>query len=236
MAGPRGVAYQAVVRTGTGTAGRGPARTRVHAGGSGRPAGRRGRRHRDRGGHRGARAEREPRNLDFADGLDGWIIGGSSLAEVTGSHWADYAVGAADGAATLSAAVADPYGNVFLGQEVLADGYRGATVTLRAEVRGEDVADHAELSLAIVSRAAGRGQERDGHANPGGGPRPGLFPQRRQATRDVQRHGETITGSTDWTRYEVAAQVPDEAEHIEFDLTLAGTGLVGLRHVELTRR
>ena len=35
---------------------------------------------------------------------DGWVIGGSSRAEVTGAHWDDYTVAAADGTATLSAA------------------------------------------------------------------------------------------------------------------------------------
>jgi RNA polymerase sigma factor (sigma-70 family) len=93
-----------------------------------------------------------PRNLAFAGGLDGWTIGGSSLAEVTGAHWNDYAVAAADGAAALHAAVQQPYGDVFLGQEWLADDYRGATVTLRAEVRSQGVGGQAELSLDIACR------------------------------------------------------------------------------------
>ena len=87
-----------------------------------------------------------PQNLAFADGLDGWTVGGSARAEVTGAHWDDYAVTATDGTATMSATVPDPYGSVFLGQEFLADDYRGGVVTLRAEVRSADLADHAELS------------------------------------------------------------------------------------------
>lgn len=114
-----------------------------------------------------------PRNLAFADGLDGWTIGGSSRAEVTGAHWNDYAVAAADGAATLSAAVPQPYGDVFLGQEWLTDDYRGATVTLRAEVRSQDVGGHAELSLDIVSQAEGHNQDQVMHAPPGDQPQPG---------------------------------------------------------------
>jgi RNA polymerase sigma factor (sigma-70 family) len=167
-----------------------------------------------------------PRNLSFADGLDDWTIGGSSRAEVTGSHWDDYAVAAADGAATLSAAVPDPFGSVFLGQEFLADDYRGATVILRAEVRGDDLADHAELSLDIVIKA----DDGDEQAAPGQPPEPV-----RRARLYPERHGQTITGSQDWTRYEITARVPDEAEHMGFDLTLVGTGQVGLRGVELTR-
>jgi RNA polymerase sigma-70 factor (ECF subfamily) len=170
-----------------------------------------------------------PRNLAFADGLDEWIIGGSSRAEVTGSHWDDYAVAAADGAATLSAAVPHPYGNVFLGQEFLAGDYRGATVILRAEVRGEDVADHAELSLRIVTKTEDGSREPDGHAASGQEPGPP-----RRTRRDSKRHGQAITGGHDWTRYEVTANVPGDAEHMGFDLTLTGPGQVALRNVELT--
>ena len=68
---------------------------------------------------------RGPRNLAFADGLDGWHIGGSSRAEITGAHWDDYTAAAADGAATLSAAVPQPYGDIFLRQSWTAGDYRG---------------------------------------------------------------------------------------------------------------
>lgn len=169
-----------------------------------------------------------PRNLAFADGLDGWTTGGSSRAEVTGAHWNDYAVTAADGAATLSAAVPQPYGDVFLGQEWLADGYRGATVTLRAEVRSQDVGGPAELSLDIVSQP--HGQDRVMHVPPGDQPRPV-----QRVHRDRQHLSKAITGTHDWTRYQLTGQVPAHAEHIGFDLTLDGPGSVWLRNVELTR-
>jgi hypothetical protein len=45
----------------------------------------------------------------------------------------------------------------------------------------------------------------------------------------------TITGSSDWTRYQITAQVPADADTMGFELTLAGPGQVRLRHVELTR-
>jgi bifunctional DNase/RNase len=51
-----------------------------------------------------------PRNLDFADGLDDWMLGGSFHAEVTGTHWQDYSAATAGGAATLSATVPHPAG------------------------------------------------------------------------------------------------------------------------------
>jgi hypothetical protein len=62
---------------------------------------------------------------------------------------------------------------------------------------------------------------------------PGPVPQR--VHRDSEHHDQTITGSRDWTRYDLSAQVPGDAEHIGFDLTLTGPGQIGLRNVELTR-
>ena len=89
--------------------------------------------------------------------------------------------GRGNGVATLAAAVPEPYGDVFLGQDFLADDHRGAMVTLRAEVRAQDVTS-AELSLYIVA------------ADP-------AMPAGLRTNRAMRRHGETITGSADWTPY-----------------------------------
>jgi len=101
-----------------------------------------------------------PRHLTFADSLSEWVLGGSSQAEVTGAHWDDHTVAAADGAATLSAAVPQPYGDVFLGQSWMAGDYRGATMTLRAELSAEDVTGHPELSLFVVTKTEELGPDR----------------------------------------------------------------------------
>jgi hypothetical protein len=50
----------------------------------------------------------QPRNLAFADGLAGWILGGRFQAGPTMAHWQDYAAAAADGTATLRSAVPQP--------------------------------------------------------------------------------------------------------------------------------
>lgn len=77
-------------------------------------------------------------------------------------------------------------------------------------LRAENVADQAELCLHVS------GGNRD--ARPGG-------------------HAESavITGSHDWTRLAVTAEVPGDADHIRFDFTLMGPGQVELRNAELTR-
>ncbi len=168
-----------------------------------------------------------PRNLAFADSLDGWDIGGSSRAEVTGAHWDDYTVAAADGAAALSAAVPQPYGDVFLRQSWIAGDYHGATVTWRAEVSAQDVAGHAELSLFIITKTEQPSRDQAARAASG--------PQRVHIRRERRDSSKTITGSSDWTRYEITAQVPADAEHMGFELTLTGPGKVWLRHAELIR-
>jgi hypothetical protein len=170
----------------------------------------------------------EPVNLAFASGLDGWIIGGDSRCEVTGSHWDDYTVTAEDGTAILSAAVPHPYGSVFLGQRFLASGYLGTTLTLRAEARAQAVADHAVLSLRVVCKEE-RSERQDSRA----APRPGRGPVLQRLPPGLP--GPTITGSQDWTSYEVTAPVPAHAYQVEFDLTLTGPGLVAVRNVTLDR-
>lgn len=54
--------------------------------------------------------------------------------------------------------------------------------------------------------------------------------------RDTQLLTQTFTGTHDWTRYEIASRVPADAEHVGFELSLTGPGMIQLRRVELTRR
>jgi hypothetical protein len=93
-------------------------------------------------------------------------------------------------------------------------------VTLRAEVRAQDVTGYGELSLHIVDQ-------------PQDPPTPGPVPQLIHRERQERRH--TITGSQDWTSYELTAPVTARAEQVELDFTLAGGGQIGLRNVTITR-
>jgi hypothetical protein len=93
-------------------------------------------------------------------------------------------------------------------------------VTLRAEIRAQGVTGEGELSLHIVDKAE----------DP---PAPGPIPQRIHRGRQEQRH--TVTGSQDWTSYELTAAVTARAEQVEFEFTLAGPGQIGLRNVTITR-
>ncbi len=176
--------------------------------------------------HRPGRQLRfEPLNLAFADGLDRWELGGSFRRAAQGggrghpgargSHWQDYSAAAEDGSAILASAVPEPYGFAFLVQVIFADDYRGATVVFRGELRTEDVADHADLHLRVVTEGLLR-PSRDGHD-------------------DHDDHVVTIAGDHDWARHEVRAEIPDDAIFIQLGVTLTGRGRVELRNPELAR-
>jgi RNA polymerase sigma-70 factor (ECF subfamily) len=172
----------------------------------------------------------EPRNLAFADGLNGWLLGGSFTGHASHSHWQDYSGAADDGIAALSATVPQPAGFAFLSQEMFADDYRGAAVTFRAEFRTRD-------------EAAGTGARRAGSAN-----RAGLFLRivrgrdvrqpltERAAVSDPDNHIVTLSGDHDhgWASHQVTARVPDDANTVLFGVFLAGPGRIELRHAELT--
>jgi hypothetical protein len=150
----------------------------------------------------------EPRNLRFADDLDRWELDGSFLRDGGGTSRPDYSA-AADGPSAVLSSVADrPAGSAALVQTIFADDYRGATVVFGGEIRTRRLTYEAGIRLEIL--------------------------RERQTVRDDR--GVTVSGGSAWTRHEIKAAVPQDAELIRFGITLAGPGEVALRHVELTRR
>lgn len=168
-----------------------------------------------------------PRNLTFADGLDPWRLGGSFQRETAGSHDRDYSCAIEDGRAILTATVPEPAGFAALTQTIWADDYRGAAVTFRGDLRTTDVAGRAGLVL----RVTGEGQLfRRGQ--PGPDPRQaGPDPR-----HDPANHFAAVTGSRDWARHEVTAQVPPDAAIISFGVFLTGRGQIELANPELERQ
>jgi hypothetical protein len=182
----------------------------------------------------------EPRNLAFADGLDRWDLGFGDSAEAgqpgerdheagqpgarddaAGQPGArDYTSGLEDRSAVLSAAVPRPAGSASLVQTIFADDYQGSRIVFSGEIRTEGVSQQAGLRLEILTRARPVKAER--------GPR-GWQLRHEHVQRRV-----TVSGSSSWTRQEVTALVPDDAELIRFGITLTGPGLVALRSPDLT--
>jgi len=160
----------------------------------------------------------EPRNLAFADGLDGWLFGGSFTEHASESHWDDYSCAAQDGTAVISSAVAEPAGIAFLGQEVFADDYRGAVVVFRAEFRVGGAPGRAGLFLRVNEGQPIRGPLTD-----------------RSVFADPDNNIVTVPAGRDWARHEISARVPGDTDAIVFGTFLAGPGQIELRKAELTR-
>jgi len=120
----------------------------------------------------------------------------------------DYSAVADGPSAVLSSAVDRPAGSAALVQTIFADDYRGATVVFGGEIRTQRLTYEAGVRLEIL--------------------------RERQHVRDDR--GVTVSGGHAWTRHEITAAVPEDADLIRFGITLAGPGQVALRHAELTRR
>jgi RNA polymerase sigma factor (sigma-70 family) len=160
----------------------------------------------------------EPRNLTFADGLDGWLLGGNFTEHASQSHWQDYSCAADHGIAVLSSAVPQPAGFAFLAQEMFADDYRGAAVVFRGQFRVADARGRAGLFLRTSRPWDIRG------------------PLTEDAVlADPDNHIVAIAGHRDWTSHEVTARISDDTDTVMFGVFLAGRGRIELRNAELTR-
>jgi hypothetical protein len=156
----------------------------------------------------GKRPRFEPRNLDFADGLDRWDLDVSRRGEAGPSRPEDYSAAADGQSAVLSSAVPRPAGSACLVQTIFANDYRGASVVFRGEIRTRPGAGQAGLRVEVLGHwwRLGRGCE---------------------------EHAVTVSGGSPWTRHEITAPIPEDADLIRFGVTLAGPGEVALRNPEL---
>lgn len=166
-----------------------------------------------------ARPRFEPRNLEFADGLDRWVLGFDVPGEAEQPGERDYVSAAEEGSAILSAAVPRPAGSAALMQTIFADDYRDRPVVFRGEIRTEAVSQRAGLRLEVFTgarRIRAEGGDREWEMRPG-----------------HEQRCVTVSGSGDWAMQEVTVLVPDDAELIRFGITLTGPGLVALRSPDL---
>ena len=156
----------------------------------------------------GKRPRFEPRNLDFADGLDRWDLDGGFRGETGPARPEDYAAAADGQSAVLSSAVPRPAGSASLVQTIFADDYRGASVVFRGEIRTRPGTEQAGLRVEVLGHwwRTGRGRE---------------------------DHVATVSGGSPWTRHEITAAIPEDGALIRFGVTLAGPGEVALRNPEL---
>jgi len=155
----------------------------------------------------GKRPRYEPRNMDFADGLDRWDLIDIVHREVPEGYMA----GVEGQSATLSSAVQRPAASALLLQAIYAEDYRGGAVTFSGEIRTDPRTEQAGLRL-LVDRYPPDGWR--------GGP-------------IREDRGVAVSGRTEWTRHEITALVPGDANMIAFGIELTGPGLVELRNPAL---
>jgi hypothetical protein len=157
----------------------------------------------------GQRPRFEPRNLEFADGLDRWDLECGSRHEADPGRPQDYSAAADGQSAVLSSDVPRPAGSASLVQSIFADDYRGATVTFRGEIRTEPFTEQAGLRLEILRHWWRTGRPREDH-------------------------GITLAGGRpNWDGHEVTAVIPEDADIIRFGIMLTGAGSIALRNPEL---
>jgi RNA polymerase sigma-70 factor (ECF subfamily) len=159
----------------------------------------------------GLRPRYEPRNMTFADDLDRWVLGGTFTQHASQTHWADYTCAVDDGAAVLSAAVPEPAGFAFLGQEIYADDYLGRTVVFRGRVRVQD-AERAGMFVRVRKTLDARSP---------------VAPAVAQA--DPSNHVGTAPAASTWSEHEITARIPADASSIVFGIFLTGYGRVELK-------
>jgi hypothetical protein len=155
----------------------------------------------------------EPRNLDFAGGLDRWDLdswpGPSPDRPGAADGDPDYAAAAEGPSAVLSSTAPRPAGSAVLVQAIYADDYRGTAVTFSGEINGDLLTGQAGLRLEILRQW-----------------------RRGEGTRED--HGLTVAGRRhDWTGHEITARIPADADLIRFGVALNGPGRIALRNPDL---
>jgi len=156
----------------------------------------------------GRRPRFEPRNLEFTEGLDRWDLDAVPGPDPDRPGQADYAAAAEGPSAVLSSAVPRPAGSAALVQAIYADDYRGTALSFSGEIRVDPPTEQAGLRLEIIRHWWRVGRAREDH-------------------------GLTVAGPRPWTRYEVTARIPADADLIRFGIALTGSGRIALRNPDL---
>jgi RNA polymerase sigma factor (sigma-70 family) len=144
---------------------------------------------------------KEPRNLDFSDGLHGWWFIG--FPKDASTYQIDQTVKrSTKGSLLITNQDAQPVSSAVLYHEgFLADNYLSKRLRLYASVKTNDV-----KHVAIVVELNGS----------------------REALRLRQVSAPIIRGTTNWTTYEIIFDVPNDTAFIKFSLRMMGAGRVWL--------
>jgi hypothetical protein len=153
---------------------------------------------------------KEPGNLDFEDGLSFWSASPSQwkfkMGWVTDIVYSGRSAGYLD--TTAGRQAVEPDASLY--QTVNAEQYRGSRVRFSAYIKTQG-AEVEAIPYLVVS------------GNPFA-----------ELTLDNLRD-DPLVGTSDWTKYELTVDVPEEAYQISFGLSMAGAGKLWIDEVRLER-
>lgn len=144
----------------------------------------------------------------FAELPNGWIKAGSQPGSYEMGIDTEV-VFTGEASATIQSTEKEIQGFGTLMQHIIADDYRGFRIRLSGEMKSEEVTGWAGFWLRVD------------------GPDP-----RRFLGFDNMRH-RPVKGTTDWQRYEIVLDVPEEAIRIAYGFLLHGTGQIWADGLEL---
>ena len=159
----------------------------------------------------GPRPRYEPRNMTFADGLDLVDARRHLQSARDPGPLGGLRVRRGGGDAVLSAAVPEPAGFAFLGQEIYADDYLGRTVVFRGRVRAHDT-QTAGLFVRVREPLDVRSP---------------VTPA--AALADPSNHVGIVPAGSAWSEHEITVRIPADASTIVFGIFLAGRGRLQLK-------
>lgn len=148
---------------------------------------------------------KEPRNLDFSDGLHGWRFIG--FPKETSTYQIDQTIKRREkGSLLISNQDAQPLSTASLHHEgFLADNYLGKRLHMHTYIKTEDV-KHVMVSIEINGS--------------------------KEALRLRQVSLPPIRGTNDWAEYEIVFDVPNDTALLKFALLMMGEGRVWLDKVD----
>jgi erythromycin esterase len=148
----------------------------------------------------------QPGNLGFEDSTSSWVFSSDRPQDyAVGADAAILHGGAASG--TIRSTAGQAAGFAALLQTCAADRYRGQRLRMSAYVKTEGVSKGAGVLVRVDSASSVL------------------------AIRNMQ--DRPILGTTDWTRYDIVLDVPDDGSNIAFGAWIQGTGQVWLDDFQL---
>lgn len=159
-----------------------------------------------------------PRNLDFSDALHGWMIFGYPVnPKAYEIHFDPSTTFNGKNSLAITLHDAEPaQQESFIKERMLsvthegflAAGYRGQRLQMTTYVKAEDV-KRANFHLAIIG--------------------PNVEPNNVRTTQHMtSTHLHPVEGSSDWTRYELVIDVPENANSIQVSFSMEGHGKIWL--------